>query len=151
MPRLVKNIVEVQSDYQRQPFETILAITVSFLFHIMSLLRFVFLIEAVGGSISVYKLAVVVTISTVVGMLPISINGMGLTDGSFVYLAVKFGMDYEHALMVMLLTRAFLIPISLFGGFLYFKENHTSKALISPTSKTLPSLSVAPRVDQGSA
>lgn len=126
MPWLADNIVEVRDDYQRQPLKTIQAITVSFLFHIMSILRFILIIKAVGGTISVYHLAVVVTFSTVVGMLPISINGMGLTDGSFVYLAVRFGMDYEHALMIMLLTRAFVIPISLFGGLLYFRESRST-------------------------
>ena len=145
MSWLVDNIDEIRSDYQCQPVKTIQAITVSFLFHVMSILRFVLLIKAVGGAISVYHLAVVVTISTIVGMLPLSINGMGLTDGSFVYLAVKFGMDYEHALMVMLLTRAFVIPISLFGGLLYFRESRSAPTP-AVSHETIPSLKpVVPR------
>ena len=80
-----------------------------------------------GEACSYFGLAIVVTISTLAGLLPISINGIGVTDSSFIYFIEKFGISYDPGLMIMILTRILLIPISLIGGLIYFREKHPVK------------------------
>jgi glucose uptake protein GlcU len=57
-----------------------------------------------------------------VAMLPISINGIGLAEGSFAYLISKFGVSYETGIIVMILSRVLAVLISLLGGIFYFKD-----------------------------
>jgi hypothetical protein len=46
-------------------------------------------------------------------------------DGSFIYVAGRLGLNYESALMVMLLIRALVIPLSLIGGLFYLGEKRS--------------------------
>jgi len=46
-------------------------------------------------------------------------------DGSFIYVVNRLGMDFNLALMVMLLIRTLLIVLSLIGGFYYLSERKT--------------------------
>ncbi len=124
LPQRIKNVIDHLGDYHHHPLKALQVILISFFFHMVTLFFIMLLIYAVGESCSIFNLALVVATSTVVAMLPISINGIGLMDGSFIYLIGKFGMGYESALMVILLIRALTIFISLFGGYLYLREGH---------------------------
>lgn len=120
LPVMVRGVLEHFDDYARAPRESWLVVLVSFGFHAFSLAWWWLLVHATGASISVADLAVVVAMLSVVAVVPLSINGIGLLDGSFIFLAGQFGVAFEPALTVMLLHRALLIPISLAGGVLYF-------------------------------
>jgi glycosyltransferase 2 family protein len=122
LPQKVRTLLEHLGDYQRHRNKTLQIIFISFFFYILTFSWMMVLIYAVGTDCDYFKLMVVVAISNLVAVLPISINGIGLMDGSFIYTMGKFGMDYNYALMVMLLIRALLIPLSLIGGFFYLKE-----------------------------
>lgn len=80
------------------------------------------LVRSVGASASFFELAVAVTISNLVAVLPISINGIGVLDGVYIFIMKDFGMEYELALMVMFLIRALVIPLSLAGGYFYLQD-----------------------------
>lgn len=127
LPQKVRTLLEHLGDYRRHPYKTLQIIFISFFFHIFTFSWMMVLIYAVGTHFDYFKLMVVVAISNLVAVLPISINGIGLMDGSFIYAVGKFGMDYNYALMVMLLIRALLILLSLIGGLFYLKERKTLK------------------------
>jgi hypothetical protein len=63
-------------------------------------------------------------LSTLIANIPISINGIGLMDGSFIYLISKFGVDYDAAIIVMLIQRGLTIAVSLFGGIFYLSDKN---------------------------
>ncbi|MDH3689200.1 MAG: flippase-like domain-containing protein [Gammaproteobacteria bacterium] len=118
-PAALRKVTGLLGDYSRKPIQSFWIVIISFVFHAFSLFWMLTLIHAVGGSMSVFDLAVVSALLSVIAIVPLSINGIGLVDGSFIYLAGQFGLGYEIALMVMLLHRALLIPISLVGGIFY--------------------------------
>lgn len=121
-PRVLRQAMDHFGDYRREPVQSLWVVVISFGFHAFSLFWIWLLIVSAGGSLAIYDLAVVAALLSIVAILPLSINGIGLVDGSFIYLAGQFGLGYETALTVMLLQRALLIPISLVGGILYTTE-----------------------------
>lgn len=122
LPQKIKSFLLHIDDYRNAPSKTFQIVLISIFFHIFTFFWMTILIKAIGGNFSVSKLAVTLMISNLAAVLPISINGIGLLDGSFVFVAGKFGMSYEHAVMVMGLNRALLIPLSLIGGMFYLKD-----------------------------
>ncbi len=123
LPEKARIVIEHLDDYATDPGASIRAVVIiSVVFHAVSLLWMSTLVRSVGDSIAVHDLALVAALISVVAVIPISINGIGVVDGSFIWLAGQFGVSYEAALGVMLLQRALLIPISLCGAWLYFRD-----------------------------
>jgi uncharacterized protein (TIRG00374 family) len=58
----------------------------------------------------------------VAGILPISINGIGVMESSFVVAAMETGLPYAPAVMVALFLRAFMFLASIAFGILYALE-----------------------------
>lgn len=125
VPVKVKTLLEHLADYRRYPFKTFQVILLSFFFHIFTFGWMMVLVLAVGAQFDIVRLIIAVAVSNLVAVLPISINGIGLLDGSFIYVAGKLGLEYNVALMVMLMIRTLLIPLSLIGGVFYLKEKKT--------------------------
>ncbi len=121
--RLVRILVEHWNDYLRQPGASTWVIVVSFLFQLLvSIATFVLLRFGVEASISIPELLVTVTIVNLIAVLPISINGIGVIDGSFVYLVGQYGVGYDAALTVMIVIRLLLIAISFVGAALFLAD-----------------------------
>lgn len=109
-------------DYDRKIGVIVSVIIISFIYQMLAIFRFSIAMGIVGERSSVFDLAIVVAVSTLAGMLPVSINGIGVMDSSFIYLMGQFGIKYEPAFIIMILTRVLLIPISLMGGLLFLRE-----------------------------
>jgi glycosyltransferase 2 family protein len=62
---------------------------------------------------------VVAPVVVAVGLLPLSINGLGTIELTFVVLLGLMGVDPEVALAVAILRRLVLLSQSLVGGVLY--------------------------------
>lgn len=120
LPSKIKKIVEHFGDYRSNLSKTFIVASLSLFFQFFLLCYRFLLIYAVGASVSIFDLAVVVAVSTIIALAPISLNGIGLLDGSFIYLLVGFGVSYEHAFIVMLLIRALSFLLSFVGGVFYF-------------------------------
>jgi len=105
--------------YRAYPSIIVKAIIVSFIFYFLLIYARVLLFESLDVNISLTGLIVVIMLSSTLAMLPISINGYGVLDLSFVHLITLYGINYDSAVLVMMLHRCILITVSLFGGLLY--------------------------------
>jgi PAS domain S-box-containing protein len=79
-------------------------------------------------------LAQCVLITAIVGVAaaaPISINGIGVTEGALVGAAVALGLDYEQALIVAIARRFIAVLLSVACGSLYLVELQRSGELAS--------------------
>jgi len=120
LPEKLFTFLNHGSDYGRQLKLSIWSLIVlSLLFHIISTMWMLLLIQSVGGSIEVWNLVLVAAVIAVITVIPISINGIGVVDASFIWLVGKYGVPFEAALSYMLLFRFLLIPISVCGAILY--------------------------------
>jgi hypothetical protein len=125
IPQKIKIFVKHMDDYRHRPTQFLRFIYVSIVFHLVIFLLWQLLICAFGESSSFFSLAMVVMVSTVLAALPISLNGIGILDGSFIFLISQYGVTYEVALMTVVLHRMLTMVGSMIGGGLYYLDRHT--------------------------
>jgi glycosyltransferase 2 family protein len=73
------------------------------------------------------QLAVIVPISFIVQMLPVSMNGFGVREATFGFYFTRLGLPLESALLVSFVGAALIMLFSLSGGLVYFSR-HAGKA-----------------------
>jgi uncharacterized protein (TIRG00374 family) len=95
------------------------ALAVSMVANGLSIVNLFLYSQAVGAGLSLSEVAVVAPVILAVGLLPLSINGIGTIELTFVVLFGAMGVESHVALAVALLRRLVLLGISLFGGLLY--------------------------------
>lgn len=122
LPEKFRNVINNVNYYKKNLPKLLNVILISFMFHGLSILRFVILIFAVEASCSFFDMALILTIFNIAGVLPITINGIGVVDGTFIYLINQYGVDYDAALLVMIVNRALLAIISFLGGLIYILD-----------------------------
>jgi uncharacterized integral membrane protein len=69
--------------------------------------------------ISFMALAVIVPITFIVQMLPVSMNGFGVREATFGFYFTRLGLPLESALLVSFIGAALIILFSLSGGVVY--------------------------------
>jgi hypothetical protein len=69
--------------------------------------------------VTVSELAVIVPISLVVQMLPVSVNGLGLREATFSFYFTRLGLPIESAVLLSLMGAAVLMLFSLSGAAVY--------------------------------
>ena len=69
--------------------------------------------------VSVWHLAVIVPISFIVQMLPVSMNGFGVREATFGFYFTRLGLPLESALLVSFVGAALIIIFSLSGAVAY--------------------------------
>lgn len=123
LPRKLSNTLGFLSDYRGNLGTIVAVILLSFFFQIFLLILYcLLLMEVAGRYVSIFDVSVAVSLSTLISLLPLSINGIGLLDGSFIYVLKSFHVGYEQAVIVMILMRLLGYLQSLIGGVLYFFE-----------------------------
>lgn len=66
------------------------------------------------------QLLLIVPVITLVGIIPITINSIGIREGAFVYIFTYIGISGSQSLALALVYRIGLLIPSLVGGFIYF-------------------------------
>jgi hypothetical protein len=71
---------------------------------------------------------VIVPISFVVQMLPVSVNGFGVREATFSFYFTRIGQPIESALLVSLVPQALIMLFSLTGAAVYMRRAHRHAA-----------------------
>jgi hypothetical protein len=74
--------------------------------------------------VSVMSLAMIVPISFIVQMLPLSINGFGLREATFGFYFTRLGLPLESALIVSFVGAALMMLFSTSGAAVQFTRRH---------------------------
>jgi uncharacterized membrane protein YbhN (UPF0104 family) len=74
--------------------------------------------------VTLTDLAVIVPISFVVQMLPVSVNGFGVREATFSFYFTRIGQPIESALLVSLVPQALIMLFSLTGAAVYMRRAH---------------------------
>jgi hypothetical protein len=69
--------------------------------------------------VSFAELAVIVPVSFIVQMLPVSMNGFGVREATFGFYFSRLGLPLESALLVSFMGAALIMLVSLSGAFAY--------------------------------
>jgi len=80
---------------------------------------YVAIAHAIGVAISPWHMAVLVPVSFLVQMLPVSVNGFGLREATFSFYFARLGLPIEAALVISLLGAGLVMLFSLTGAVVY--------------------------------
>ncbi|MBT8439553.1 MAG: flippase-like domain-containing protein [Gammaproteobacteria bacterium] len=103
-------------------------LSVSIFFQVIAVTVVYTLFSALGVEDVWAKSAFLSAIIGIVAILPISINGIGVVEGSFVIAAVLVDINQTDAAIVAILLRIFVIPISIACGIVFAVDSRKSAA-----------------------
>src|SRR4029079_13994345 len=72
------------------------------------------------------ELAVIVPVSFIVQMIPLSVNGFGVREATFGFYFTRLGLPLESALLVSFMGAALVMLFSLTGGVAYLRRSVVS-------------------------
>lgn len=108
--------IRVHRDHKRT---LVLCIALSLTFYLTNCVAMYFFALAGRLQVDFLELTLVVPLVTVLIMLPISVNGIGLQEGAFFLYFESLGASSSSALLVALLPRVTLLIFSLVGALIY--------------------------------
>lgn len=95
------------------------AIGVSFLFQFLSIIIGYIISLSLNLHIPLLYFFLFIPIISVITMLPVSLNGIGIREGSYIYFFTKVGATSAEAFSMSVLLYALLVFTSLIGGAIY--------------------------------
>ncbi len=99
----------------------------SFLFYLLAVLNVYVTSLAFNASINLIQAFVITPIVLVITMIPISIGGIGLAEGAYVFTFQRFGVSGAIGLAVALLMRAKALLAGVVGGIYYASKGMGSE------------------------
>ncbi len=126
---IIETTSEVIGDWRGQYARLGVVMVLSAAFHVLRIGFIWLLILALGTVVDPVELTVALFAVEVAAMLPISIGGLGVMEGSFVYVMGAFGLGSETGLASMLVLRVLTLVLGLIGALLYLGEGRTKRSL----------------------
>jgi uncharacterized membrane protein YbhN (UPF0104 family) len=121
-PKPIKSVIRHAGDYRHHRGRVALVVLISFVFHGLRTLSTWLLLYGMGFTTDFGHLLIANAVVNLLGMLPITIGGLGLLEGGFMSVMVVYGLPAEAGVGVILLLRVLMIPFSLGGLGLYLLE-----------------------------
>lgn len=112
----VKRVFEAGRVWFTSPRTVIVALSLSWLSIGLSFISFWIVTLALGISVSFWQASAVAVISYFAALLPISVNGLGLLEGSVTALLVTQGASFEQGVAAAVLIRLVTMAVGLLGG-----------------------------------
>ncbi len=110
--------------YWSHPKKMFMVIFLSFVFQVINILVFALIGIALGLGVDLGYYFVIVPLVDLVSILPISISGIGVREGSYVYLLYVVGVKTSQGLAFGLLGFLVVMAASLLGGIIYIFGNY---------------------------
>lgn len=112
----------------RHPVRLVAVIALSVLSLGVAILAQWFVALAIGISIGLAGLAAIICLVALIVLVPISLNGLGLQEGAFVFFLTQTGVPLELSLVYGLLTRVLIVAAGAIGGLVlvYDRVTHLS-------------------------
>lgn len=135
LPGLVRRVAakltrfgEAVAAFRAAPAELAVAGLWSCLFYGLLVLFQLALLRAAGSSITLAETALVAPLVPLVSLLPVTANGLGLTEGAFVLFYTQMGVPAEQAFAAAILRRLVMIAVSVPGGLLWLRSGDMGTA-----------------------
>lgn len=110
--------------YAKKPFTVLFALILTYFSQSINIIGFWLLGKSMGIEVGLQYYFIFFPISWVVGVIPISVGGIGVIEGLLTFLFVSVGASQEHAFALSLCQRAFLLLISLPGVWIHIVGAH---------------------------
>ena len=127
--KLFVNIYTAWQEYKHHRKAILKTLLISFGNHILSIVGIYVLSLSIGMHVSIFYLFLIVPLIVFLLMLPVSMGGIGVQEGGFVFFLQQVGVSSEQALTVALLFRIATTLVSLPGGIYYAIERREAKEM----------------------
>jgi uncharacterized membrane protein YbhN (UPF0104 family) len=107
-------------------------IAISLLFQAQAIFIMYELFLALNVPISLAQSALIAAAAGFATVIPLSINGLGIVEASIAGVGLAVGVSYEAGLLVALLMRILVMPLTLAAGLLYAFEPVHARAISNP-------------------
>ncbi len=122
-----------------QPRHLSIILGVSWMSLLVNGIAFWVIIHSLNSSITFLQVFGVMVLTYFVGLLPISLNGIGVQEGSITYLLVLIGFTPGEGVAAALLLRLMSIMVSLIGGvWLIFGSKEIFKRIKTQQNSSKP-------------
>jgi len=125
--RIAQNVSDSLMLYRHRRGIVVTVIGLSLLFHFVQTAAVYLFTLAAGGKVSVFALLFISPLVGLLVMIPISLNGLGIQEGSYVFYLEKVGLSGAQALLVAVLARAAILLVSLVGAWLLLFRRRESR------------------------
>jgi uncharacterized protein (TIRG00374 family) len=113
---------EAVAGFRNAPRELVIACLWSCQFYGLLVLFQLAVLRAVGSDITLVDAALVAPLVPLVSLLPVTANGLGLSEGAFVLFYTQMGVPAEQAFAAAILRRLVTIAVSLPGGVIWLRS-----------------------------
>jgi hypothetical protein len=127
----LKMVAAIQGDLMqllRAGWRWVPLLLMAFVFQLIAVGIVYLLFLGAGSEIGFAEVCLIAAITGVAGILPLAINGIGVTEGTITLAGVALGADYEDAAVAAILLRVVVLPLSCACGVLYWRESHGKAA-----------------------
>jgi uncharacterized membrane protein YbhN (UPF0104 family) len=112
-------VLDAATAYQNQHRALRRAILLSVILVINAVTFYFLVAQSIGFTIGYLHFYLIVPVAYIIMMVPVSINGIGLREGAFVFLLGAFGVSQAEAVAFAWLEYGMLLVIGLLGGTVY--------------------------------
>jgi len=112
------------------------------LFHGCRLLSFYYLIQYLGQHVALWDLLFVISATAIIAVLPVTIAGLGVMEGSISLLLTMYGVTPSSAVAIALVNRAVLLLLAAIGGVIYLSSR--GEVVRAPGGQPLPAAARGP-------
>jgi uncharacterized protein (TIRG00374 family) len=98
-------------------------VATSFLFQFLAAACLYLSFAGTGATITIPAALLITAAAGIASVLPISISGIGVVEGSIAGTAVALGVDYDAAVLAAIIVRLVTLPVSAACGLLYLTES----------------------------
>ncbi|HXE80006.1 MAG TPA: lysylphosphatidylglycerol synthase transmembrane domain-containing protein [Vicinamibacterales bacterium] len=117
-PRL-RQLTDVLTRFRESPGPVLSCFAGAVLVQILLVAFYAAVAEGIGVPVSAWHMAVVVPVSFLAQLLPVSLNGLGVREAVFSYYFSRLGAPIEGALVISLLGAGLVMLFSLTGALAY--------------------------------
>lgn len=122
---IIKQAYSSVEVYRYHKQESMNILIVSLIAEFIVIIYFYFIALSVNQNINLLYFFIIMPIIAIVEMLPVSINGIGIREGAFLYFFTKIGIPDYIAVSMSLLFYIQKVGVSLIGGMIYAFRNKT--------------------------
>ena len=120
----ITRITDALARFRERPWALISAFGGAVLVQALLVLFYAAVARSLDIPISIWHLAVIVPVSFVIQMVPVSVNGFGVREATFSFYFSRLGLPLESAMALSLGSTALVMLFSLSGAAVYVARRH---------------------------
>ncbi len=120
----IDKLTDVLSRFRERPGAMAACFVVAVAVQASMIVYYLAVVWALHLPVGIWDLAVIVPISFVVQLVPVSVGGFGVREATFSLYFAKIGLPIESAVVMSLVGAALLMLFSLSGAAVWFARGH---------------------------